>query len=196
MFTGRKLRQHPRRFGTGRFAESLWLPDLAEAGLRLLRELDFHGVSQVEFKRDPRDGRFKLMEINARHWLWHSLAAASGVNLSYVAYRDAIERPFKAPQQTDGPRWILTIKDVIDSAREIRRGQLSAWDWLSSLPGTRIDGVLALDDPLPGATDTWRWARRTLGRRLSLTRNGRPGGAGAGRSKADGALDEVDEVEL
>jgi predicted ATP-grasp superfamily ATP-dependent carboligase len=190
VFTGRKLRQHPRRFGTSRFAESRWLPDLAEAGILLLRELDFHGVSQVEFKRDPRDGRFKLMEINARHWLWHSLAAASGVNLSYVAYRDAIERPFRAPQQTDGPRWILTLKDVIDSAREIRRGQLSAGDWLSSLRGTALDGVLALDDPLPGAIDTWRWARRALSRRLSYVRNRRPGGAG--RGAADGPVDEVE----
>ena len=61
----------------------------------------------MEFKRDPRDGGYKLMEINARHWLWHSLAAACGVNLSYVAYRDAIGDPFVAPRQIDGRRWIF-----------------------------------------------------------------------------------------
>ena len=112
VFTGRKLRQHPRTFGTARFAESVWIDDLADAGLRLLTELRYHGVSQVEFKRDPRDGGYKLMEVNARHWLWHSLATACGVNLSLVAYRDAIGDPYVAPRQADGRRWILALKDV------------------------------------------------------------------------------------
>ncbi len=55
-FTGHKLRQHPPQFGHVSMAVSLWVPELAEAGLRLLHELGYHGVSQVEFKRDPRDG--------------------------------------------------------------------------------------------------------------------------------------------
>src|SRR5674536_24669 len=84
-FTGHKLRQHPPRFGHVSMAVSLWVPELAEAGLRLLHELGYHGVSQVEFKRDPRDGRYRLMEVNARHWMWHSLATACGVNpVSYT----------------------------------------------------------------------------------------------------------------
>lgn len=190
VFTGRKLRQHPRRFGTCRFAESVWLPDLADAALRLLRELRFHGVSQVEFKRDPTDGRYKLMEINARHWLWHSLAAGCGVNLSYAAYRDAIGRPFMAPPQKDGRRWILTLKDVLDSGREIHRGELSALAWLASLRGTTVDGVIALDDPLPGLINTWRMAklatRRVRGHRRS----------GADTAGAGAELQKVDEVEL
>jgi len=165
VFTGRKLRQHPRTFGTARFAESLWIDDLATAGLRLLAEMHYHGVSQVEFKRDPRDGGYKLMEINARHWLWHSLAAACGVNLSYVAYRDAIGDPFVAPRQIDGRRWILTLKDVMDSTHEVARGELSPVRWAASLGGTRVDGVMSLRDPLPGAVNTWRMARRVVRRR-------------------------------
>lgn len=171
VFTGRKLRQHPRTFGTCRFAESVWLPDLAEAAISLLAELRYHGVSQVEFKRDPRDGRFKLMEINARHWLWHSLAARCGVNLSLAAYRDAVGRPSASPAQTDGPRWILALKDTADSLLEIRHGELAAGAWLGSLPATRVDGVLALDDPVPGMINAGRWfrlvAQRLLGARAS-----------------------------
>jgi predicted ATP-grasp superfamily ATP-dependent carboligase len=167
VFTGRKLRQHPRTFGSARFAESVWIDDLAAAGLRLLTELDFYGVSQVEFKRDPRDGVYKLMEVNARHWLWHSLAAACGVNLSHVAYRDAIGDPYVAPRQADGRRWILALKDVTDSAREVTRGELSPVRWAASLAGTRVDGVLSLRDPVPGAVNTWRMARRVVRRRAA-----------------------------
>ena len=45
-----------RGSATSSMAVSKWVPELAEAGLRLLHELGYHGVSQVEFKRDPRDG--------------------------------------------------------------------------------------------------------------------------------------------
>jgi D-aspartate ligase len=172
VFTGRKLRQHPRRFGVCRIGESVWVPDLADAGLRLLRELRFHGVSQVEFKRDPRDGSYRLMEVNARHWSWHSLAATCGVNLSYAAYCDVTGRPFVAPRQKDGVRWVMIVRDAFDSAHEIRRGELSAREWLTSLRGTRIDGFLSLRDPVPGVLNTGRMgllAAQRLTARLRAT---------------------------
>jgi len=152
---------------TARFAESVWVPELADAGLRLLKELGYHGVSQVEFKHDARDGRYKLMEVNARHWLWHALATACGVNLSLVAYRDAIGRPIDAPRQRDGRKWMLATKDLPDTFFETVRRQASPADWARSLPGTRVDGVYSLSDPLPGVVATgrlaqflWRRARR------------------------------------
>ena len=40
-----------------RTAEAVWVQEVVDQGLRFLRELGFHGISQVEFKRDPRDGR-------------------------------------------------------------------------------------------------------------------------------------------
>ena len=59
-------------------------------GSRFCAALGFHGISQVEFKRDPRDGRYKLMEINPRLWQWHGLAAACGVDLPRIAYCDLL----------------------------------------------------------------------------------------------------------
>lgn len=167
-FTGRKLRQHPPRFGHVSMAESLWVPELAEAGLRLLRELGYHGVSQVEFKRDPRDGRYRLMEVNARHWMWHSLASACGVNLSLTAYRDAIGRPYVAPNQMDGRRWVVSLTDARDAFSRWRRGEESLLPWLKSYRRVRVDGLYSARDPLPGALLTVRQLRRVV------TRTGRP----------------------
>lgn len=174
VFTGRKIRQHPRTFGTARLAESVWIDELADAGLRLLRELGYHGVSQVEFKRDPRDGRFKLMEVNARHWLWHSLAPACGVNLTMASYADAIGAPFVTPRQRDGRKWVLTLKETVDSLREIRRGEQSVGPWLRSLVGVGTDGVMALDDPRPGFVNTVQMAKRVLARGTGLRTAARP----------------------
>ena len=150
VFTGHKLRQYPHAGGSCLAGVSRWDDKLADAALRLLQELRFHGVSQVEFKRDPRDGRFCLMEVNARHWKWHGLAARCGVNLSLAAYRDAIGDPYIARRQQDGVKWIVANKDVPLALLEIARRQRSAPEYLRSLRGTRMDGLHALDDPLPG----------------------------------------------
>jgi len=167
-FTGHKLRQHPPRFGHVSMAASLWVPELAEAGLRLLHELGYHGVSQVEFKRDPRDGRYRLMEVNARHWMWHSLATACGVNLSLAAYRDAIGDPYVARRQSDGLKWVVSLTDARDAFSRWRRGDEKFGPWLRSYRGVRVDGLYSLKDPLPGALLTARQLR------TMITRKGRP----------------------
>jgi D-aspartate ligase len=164
-FIRHKLRQHPRTFGVCRFGASLWVQEVADQGLALLKEIGFHGVSGVEFKRDPRDGRLKFMEVNARHVSWHRLAAVLGVNVSFIAYSDALGHRLTAPPQVDGPRWIYAALDVPDSLREIARGELPAREWLASLRGTRVDGMLSLDDPLPGLCELAHFGWRGVSRR-------------------------------
>lgn len=169
VFTGRKLRQHPRGFGNTRVAESRWSDEVAEMTLRLLASLHFRGVSDVEFKRDPRDGRLKLMEINARHGLWAGLATAAGVNLSEVAYRDALGEPVTPPRQVDGIVWTDLIHDARDSMGEWRRGELSLREWARPLARARRDAVIALDDPAPAlrvAAGAVRHRLSALGRQV------------------------------
>ena len=136
LFCGRKLRQTPPGVGTCRVGEALWVDDVVDAALRLLREFEFHGISQVEFKRDPRDGRYKLMEVNPRLWQWHSLAAALGVDFPRIAYLDLIGRRGD-PVTTEGRsgRWALT---------------LHAGEAPALVRPPYVDPLLALDDPKPG----------------------------------------------
>ena len=149
VFTGHKLRQHPPRFGHVSMAVSRWVPELAEAGLRLLHELGYHGVSQVEFKRDPRDGSYRLMEVNARHWMWHSLGTACGVNLSLAAYRDAIGEPYISARQVDGLKWVVSLTDARDAFSRWRKGDEKLIPWLKSYQGVKVDGLFSLRDPCP-----------------------------------------------
>lgn len=166
-FTRLKIRQHPRTFGEIRFGESVWVPEVADAGRRLLQELGYQGISGVEFKRDSRSGQYKLMEINARTTIIsHTLAPKLDVDIPYVAYRDGIGKPITALRQLDGMRWIQVTTDVPDSVREILRGELGAGEWLRSLRGTGMDGIQALDDPLPGLLEIAGVIRRALGRAL------------------------------
>ena len=110
LFCGRKLIQTPPGIGTARLAEAVWVDEVVDAGLHLLRALGCNGLSQVEFKRDPRDGTFKLMEVNPRLWQWHSLARASGVDLPLIAYRDLTGEPVEAVRMNGGRhKWAILL---------------------------------------------------------------------------------------
>lgn len=148
LFGGRKLRQSPPGIGTCRVGEALWVQETVDAALRLLRAFHFHGVSQVEFKRDPRDGRFKLMEVNPRLWLWHGLAAALGVDFARIAYDDLLGRP-PAPVTTEGKhgRWAITLL-----AGESPAFQRPPY----------VEPVFSLDDPKPGAVQLARVVKAAL----------------------------------
>jgi len=110
VFCGRKLRQTPPGVGTCRVGEAVWVDEVVDQGLALLRALGHTGLSQVEFKRDPRDGVFRLMEVNPRLWQWHGLAAACGVDLPLIAYEDLVgERPGPATMNGRRRRWAITL---------------------------------------------------------------------------------------
>lgn len=144
-FTGRKLRQTPREIGTARVAEARWRPELADAAIVLLRELRFHGIAQVEFKLDGRDGRFKLIEVNPRLWEWHGLAAACGVDLTRIAYLDATGRkPSPVTMHGDGKRWAITL-----ARRSLPQFQRPPY----------VDAMWARDDPRPAVVHLARVLR-------------------------------------
>jgi len=148
VFSGRKLRQTPPGVGTCRVGEALWVQDAVDAALRLLAAFDYFGLSQVEFKRDPRDGKFKLMEINPRLWQWHSLAAACGVDLPRIAYADLVgETPEKATMNGHGKRWAITLMP----------GESPAFQ-----RPPYVDAVFARDDPKPAAVHLARVVRSAL----------------------------------
>ena len=145
VFSGRKLRQTPRLVGTCRVGEALWVQEVVDAGLRLLGAVDYRGVSQVEFKRDPRDGRYKLMEINPRLFQWHGLAAACGVDLPRLAYKDLLGLE-SSPASMNGRRrrWAITFL---------------AGESPALLRPPYVDAVFAHDDLRPAAVYAARVAR-------------------------------------
>jgi predicted ATP-grasp superfamily ATP-dependent carboligase len=148
VFCGRKLRQTPRGIGTCRVGEAMWVPEVVDAALRLLRALGYHGLSQVELKRDPRDGRYKLMEVNARLWQWHGLAAACGVDLPRIAYAHLTgERVTPASTNGARKRWAITL---MNGERPV----------LVRPP--YVDAVFARDDPKPALVHVARVARSAL----------------------------------
>ena len=62
----------------------------------MLHAVGYRGIFSGEFKRDPRDGRFKLLEINTRPWWFIDFAVRCGVDVCRMAYDDAQGLPVTA----------------------------------------------------------------------------------------------------
>lgn len=96
LFARRRLRIHPPDFGNSSYCESIALSDVGSAADdlgRLLAGLDYRGIFSAEFKRDARDGVFRILEVNTRAWWYVEFAAHCGINVCAMAYDDALERP-------------------------------------------------------------------------------------------------------
>ena len=84
----RRIRQYPAQFGRfSTFVETVESQDVEEWGRRFVSDMGFTGLIEVEFKRDPRSGQLKLLDVNPRIWGWHTLGRRAGVDFSYLLWR-------------------------------------------------------------------------------------------------------------
>jgi len=150
----RRTRQFPKDFGQlSTYVETVNLPELIEPAERLLAEVRFHGLAEVEFKRDPRNGRYKVLDINPRVWGWHTLSKRAGVDFPYLLWLLATGQPVPHLRGRAGERWVHLSADLRVAIEEILGGRLSWWDYLRSIRGPLESALFSWDDPLPGLFD-------------------------------------------
>jgi D-aspartate ligase len=148
--TVRRRRQHPSDFGrASTYVETISLPELTEPSMRFLSAIGYYGLVELEYKRDPRDGAFKLLDVNARTWGYHTLGLAAGVDFPYLLFCDQMATGVEEVHARPGIRWIRLATDVPNAVRDIRAGTLRTRDYLRSLRGVDTEAVFCLRDPLP-----------------------------------------------
>lgn len=146
---GIKLREHPITFGTATCCKSVFEADMLELSRKLITELGFSGVCEIEWLRDSRDNKPKLIEINARTWLWVGLAAKCGVDYPNMIYNYIHDHSL--PQPVDYPRdvfWLNIYTDVVYSLRRI----IHRIDSFAAILGTYKrfnEATWDISDPLP-----------------------------------------------
>jgi D-aspartate ligase len=147
---GEKIREHPIRFGTATFCKSIQCEELLELSIPLLKALNYTGVCEVEYLFDPRDSKYKLIEINARSWLWVGLARACGIDYAGLIYNHCNNKPNQFPGQYEaGIKWINYLTDTYISLKMILKGDLSVAGYLKSLRGNKVRAAFSWSDPVP-----------------------------------------------
>lgn len=148
---GRKLREHPIKYGTATYAISVHVPEVVEPARKLVAALGYTGVCEIEFMLDIRDGLYKLIEINPRTWLWVGLARECGVDYARMIYGFLNGEQQRFPSGYDvGVKWINYLTDFVFAVKRMKDGSLSLKDYIRSLKGRKVHAVWSWSDPMPG----------------------------------------------
>jgi len=149
-FTKRIIRRYPALMGAACYHVTDWIPEAVELGNRLFRQVGLRGIANVEFKRDIRDGRLKLIECNARFTASDCLVAKSGFDIAAFVYNRLIGAavPSMAYRRRSLRLWD-PIRDfqAFRSLHEERK--LSLGVWLASVAHGQTFAYFQWSDPLP-----------------------------------------------
>ena len=176
--TKHKIRQYPPGFGLACFHRIDRNEEAIALGRRLYAAIGLRGLGCVEFKRDARDGRLKIIEVNHRFTLGHEIVRHAGVDYALLAYDRLAGR---APRPVDGYRTGVTMWHPLEDLKTMRlrrrNGTITARAWARSLVGAQLHFPLFDPrDPRPSA--------RSWGRKL----RGRGGAAGSAARRVSRAL--------
>jgi predicted ATP-grasp superfamily ATP-dependent carboligase/glycosyltransferase involved in cell wall biosynthesis len=161
-----KLRQYPTGFGQGAVVRSV--PLIAEARdqtITLLRHLGYRGEASTEFRFDRRDGRYKLMEINARPIVYESLFVAAGINFPCITADDVLrDTRVESAGYDSGVTWIHNHWEAVNLVRFLRAGHRSVAAFFAPYRGRRVYVVPFFEDPLHSLWEVWLYARHGIRR--------------------------------
>lgn len=191
-FVGVKNRLLPIHYGSASTVLSVENPAVVEQSVHFMRAIGYRGHVGIEYKYDPRDGEYKLIEVNARFGLWDGMAARCGIDFAWLNYALLTGRRADAPDAyRTGVKWISMQREAWTLSDYLREGELSPLGWLRQMvSGPRDWAVFAADDPLPFLLSSRDLARQLGGgiwRRLrggAAARSRRRGASGSRASKA------------
>ena len=149
-----RRRQHPLQFGrASTFVETVDLPILEELSERFLRRIGYYGLVEVEYKLDPRDSQYKLLDVNARTWGYNCLGARQGLDFAYMLFSDQLGWPVSASRLAAGLAWVRMTTDFPTACMALRAGDVDLKSYLRSLRTCSTDAVFSAEDPLPGLAE-------------------------------------------
>lgn len=157
----RKLRQSPPLFGVARAAEIVRdVPGLRELTVELARRIGLHGIAVAEFKRDPRDGVFRFIEINGRAVVYNALTRRAGLDLAALAFAEAVEGAPARVAPHDWPGiWVNLHADLLYATLRREVEPVGVGALLAGYRRPMLEAVWSSRDPAPFLTQWGHTAR-------------------------------------
>ena len=150
IFMYNRIREWPIFAGNGCYLQSVDVPELERITTQLIKKINYYGIVDAEFKKDPRDELFKLIEINPRIWLQNSFPTRCGINIPYIAYMIALDQKMVDIKVSKiGVKWLNLREDIFSAIQSLKNRTLSCRDWLGSYKGENDYAIFKRNDPLP-----------------------------------------------
>jgi predicted ATP-grasp superfamily ATP-dependent carboligase len=166
--TGKKIRRFPVNTGVTSLGVCIHNDSVEQTTRQFMKAIGYQGILDIGYRRDQRDGQYKVLDVNPRIGCTFRLfAGTGGMDVARVLYLDLTGQQVPASNPCIGRKWVVEDFDLISSLRLWREGSLTVREWLKSFRGVQESACLALDDPLPlfwmGLADCrelYTWARR------------------------------------
>jgi len=151
----RELRSYPIQFGSASIVEPVVDEEISGLSDRFLREIGYVGLCEIEVKRDARDGRVRLIEVNPRVSGTGDCSIYTGVDVGWLHYLDLIG---KTPAPIDATRFDfrhVTLQRDAPAFGQYLNAGLTTWGqwWRAYRPPLEFFDVDFLD---------WRVTRQIL----------------------------------
>jgi len=149
-FTSQHIRNAPPWWGSPRVALSKSIPEVIEPGRKILQGMGFYGYACTEFKKDTRDGVYKLMEVNGRHNLSTLLAVHCGINFPWLQYKHLVDN--ELPTGLDfkkGTYWVDITRDVGYSLMYFKQERYSFSEYFRPYFKPHVFAIFDLKDIRP-----------------------------------------------
>jgi len=152
MFTSCKVRQYPPHFGNSSLVERVVEPVVEELTVRIAKQLGLVGYVGIEFKKDPRDGKFKILEITpCRFNRQAGLSEEVGISLPYAWYCHLLGQAHKCEPSAAECQWLSEVNELRSFREYRRRREYTVTEWIKSYRNLKQFEVFAMDDLLPFA---------------------------------------------
>jgi len=149
-FNLQKVLQVPQGFGTGCIVQATNRAELFEPAIRLLQEIRYTGIAEVEYKWDATTRQYQLIEVNPRPWDQHRLGRVCGVDLVYLAYLEHAGLPLPVTTCRErSVKWVAEDGFITAVLQSIWRRDGSFRRLLRLARGSRTYAIWSWRDPLP-----------------------------------------------
>lgn len=159
----RELRCNPMKFGPASVTEPVVDPETDQVCDAFLQSMGYSGICEIEMKRDTRDGRVKLIEVNPRLTGGGDAAPYAGVDLCWLNYLDLIGKN-PTPVAPDGRDFRhIDLRADVGAIFAYRRARLITWrDVIRSYRSPRAFFDFDVHDWRYSAETIYRMARSAM----------------------------------
>ncbi len=150
IFTSKKIRQFPPHFGNSAMVQAVREPSVVGLTKRICKELGMVGYASIEFKKDPRDNEWKIIEITpARFNRQSGLSEQAGFSIPYVWYCHLLNMPVESIVSDVQCKWVSEVNDLRAFREYQHNGEYRLKEWIKEYRDVTSCEVFSRDDLLP-----------------------------------------------
>jgi D-aspartate ligase len=168
-FTGRKVRSYPTTGGWTTRGVSVFSEALMEQARALLEATSYSGIMDLDYRFDPRDRKYKIIDFNPRIGAnFRLFETADGIDVVRAAYLDLTGQGVGCSPMIEGKRFVVQPHDAASAFAQWRRGELSVRRPRGLATVKTESAWWDIRDPLPAIAMAVRLLLRVAATRLRM----------------------------